>query len=141
MANDSDKVDACYALLEQQGKQLQLVSEPCRTVIIVDTAFGIIGNGGFQYFFEANFPDDPEYGMFAGAFHRVGLTEIARRFAELVAMFPFEAPHRSPDQRLRFLEACPADFAEAMEQLENLVFDCRDLHAILDDFLQQPSAR
>ena len=141
MANDSDKVWACYAVLEQQRGQLSLVSEPCRTVIIVDTAFGIIGNGGFQYFFEANFPDAPEYGMFADAFHRVGLTEIARRFTELVAMFPFEAPHRSADRRLHFLEDCPAEFAEAMDQLENLIFQYTDLHAILADFLQKSNAQ
>jgi len=54
------RIDACYAMLERQQDQLQLVDEPCRTVIIVRAAFGVIGNGGFQYFFEANFPGDPE---------------------------------------------------------------------------------
>jgi len=136
MAHGGKALPACYALLERQDNQLELVNEPCRTAIIVDTALGIVGNGGFQYFFEANFPDDPDYGMFADAFRRAGLGEIAQGFSDLVAMFPFAAPHRSVERRLRFLSDCPADFARKMEELENLIYAREDLFSIAEDFLQ-----
>lgn len=137
MAQDRAALLACYAMLEQPGERLQFVNEPCRTAIIVDTALGIIGNGGFHYFFEANFPDAPDYSMFVEAFDRVGLSEIAQGIAALVAMFPFEAAHLSAERRLRFLETGPAEFEQAAQQLENFIYSRNDLDAIVDDFLRR----
>ncbi|VXC69142.1 hypothetical protein MASSI9I_90328 [Massilia sp. 9I] len=140
MVQDRAALLACYAMLKQPGERLQSVSEPCRTAIIVDTALGIIGNGGFQYFFEANFPDDPDYSLFIEAFDRVGLSEIAQGMATLVTMFPFEAPHQSAERRLRFLETGPAEFEQAAQQLENSIYARTDLDAIVDDFLRRSTA-
>lgn len=87
------RLPRCYRQLDECGGRLDLLSEPCRTAVGVDTALAIIMNGGFQYFFEMDFPDNPENGIFADAFRRVGLEDIADRFAALVALFPFDAPH------------------------------------------------
>ena len=53
-------------------------------VVIVYSAWGLIENGGFQYFFESNFPGDPPYDVFTQAFRSVGLTDIALHFSKLV---------------------------------------------------------
>ena len=129
------RVSACHDQLELVNNQLGLLSEPCRTVIIVSTAVGIIGNGGFQYFFEMNFDDEPPYAVFVDVFHRVGLSDIADRLAGLVAFFPFEAPHRSPQLRQQFLDAHHADFDAAVMQLEDLIF-ALDTEQLLERYLE-----
>jgi len=130
------RLSACYGQLERANDQLELLSEPCRTAIILATAIGIIGNGGFQYFFEMDFPDNPEYGIFTDAFRRVGLSEIADRFAELVALFPFETPHASRDLREQFLATLPTEFEFAMRELESLIY-ALDSDALLEQHLKE----
>lgn len=127
---DINPLSTCYQALDEANNQLGLLSEPCRTVVVVDTAAGIIGNGGLAYFFELNFPGDPDYGLFVDAFRRAGLGEIADRLAGLVASFPFDAPHTSSKRRTAFLEDRPAEFESQMRQLENLVWSA-DIDAAL----------
>lgn len=129
-------VAACYRALDEAGKQIALLAEPCRTAVMVDSAWGIIGNGGFAYFFEMNFDGEPEYTVFTDAFRRVGLDEIASRFADLVDMFPFSEPHTAPERRIAFMEAEPPDFMAAMAALEQLVYSRDDIDQVLDAFLQ-----
>lgn len=137
-AEDSapDALALCYRKLDAVRKQLARVEEPCRTAIVVDVAWGIIGNGGLPYFFGMNFDDDPDYAVFTDAFRRVGLDEIASRFDRLVAMFPFSKPHTSPQQRIAFMDTEPADFLAAMTELEALIYSRGDIDGVLDAFLQ-----
>jgi hypothetical protein len=131
------RLAACYKRLERANNRLELLSEPCRTAIIVDTSIGIIVNGGFNYFFEMDFPDNPEYGLFTDAFRHVGLTEIADRFAELVAAFPFDAPHAALALREQFMGNRPAEFDDAMTQLENLIYSSwGDSATVLERYLE-----
>ena len=129
----ADGISNCYEALGQVS-QLDALDERCRAAIVVDSAVGIIGNGGFRYFFEMNFPNDPDYSLFADAFRRVGLPDIAERFACLIGLFPFAAPHASPELRQRFLSNVPASFDTAMTELENLIWDL-DTEALLARFL------
>lgn len=129
-----ERMAPCYAALEKSGNRIELVDEPCRTAIIVETAMAIVVNGGFPYFFEVNFVNDPEYGIFTDALRRVGLVEIADRFAALVARFPFDTPHTSHERRNAFLEICPDDFETAMTELESLIY-ATDIDAAIMRFL------
>ncbi|MCC2970723.1 DUF4375 domain-containing protein [Massilia sp. IC2-476] len=140
MVQGKDMLSTCYTMFEQLGKPLEHLNDPCRSAIIVDTALGIIGNGGFQYFFEANFSDNPDYGIFVDAFQRVGLNEIAQGLAALLAMFPFEAPHQSAERRQRFLEASSDEFEQAMQRLEDLIYARKDLDSVVEDFLKRSRA-
>ena len=132
----SVNIDACFDLLDKV-KQVELLDQPCRTVVIVYSAWGIIGNGGFQYFFENNFEGDPPFGVFTQAFDAVGLEEIARRFSELVALFPFSDPHKSIRKRQEFLDSQPPDFIAAMTELENLIYQNDNIEETLNSFLQR----
>lgn len=129
-------ISACFDLLDKL-KQIELLDQPCRTVVIVYSAWGIIGNGGFQYFFENNFEGDPAFEVFTQAFRDVGLEEIALRFTELVASFPFDDPHKSSQKRQAFLEASPPEFTAAMTSLEDLIYQHDDIEEILNAFLQR----
>jgi hypothetical protein len=74
------RLAACYKRLERANNRLELLSEPCRTAIIVDTSIGIIVNGGFNYFFEMDFPDNPEYGLLLMGRQRYGARALPRGF-------------------------------------------------------------
>lgn len=133
MAGD---ISECFGALDRV-KQVEALDQPCRAVVIVYSAWGIIGNGGFQYFFESNFEGDPEFDVFTQAFRAVGLEEIALRFSELVALFPFEKSHESSKRRQEFLDSQPAEFTVAMTKLEDLIYEHDDIEQTLNSFLQR----
>jgi hypothetical protein len=103
------------------GNPLQL-DEPFRTVVLADTALGLIGNGGLEYFFESDFPGCPDYSVFAAAFQNLGLAYLADGLRELVALFPFQAPHQERDLRLTFLASPSPNFDSAANRLNERVW-------------------
>ena len=105
-------------------------------VVIVYSAWGIIENGGFEYFFESNFPGDPPYDVFAQAFSSVGLTDIALRFSKLVSSFPFDDPHKFPSKRKEFIDSQPGSFIALMAELEHSVYTHENIEKTLNSYLQ-----
>jgi len=63
----------------------------------------IIDNGGYKYFFEADWPDNPPYSDFINAYHRIGCISQAEELERIVNTFPFESPHLHCDQRNEFI--------------------------------------
>ena len=132
----SVNIDACFEVLDKV-RRVEFLDQPCRTVVIVYSAWGIIGNGGFQYFFENNFEGDPPFDVFTQAFRTVGLGEIALRFSALVALFPFSDPHKSIQKRQEFLDSQQPDFVAAMTELENLICKHENIEETLNSFLER----
>ena len=95
--------EAAYQALSTAGGDPCQLSEPFRTVVLVDTAKGIIDNGGIRYFFEADFPFSPEYSVFSFALRNIGLNEAADDIERAVAMFPFANPHLHLAERNEFM--------------------------------------
>jgi hypothetical protein len=75
-----------------------------RTVAIVQSAQGIIDNGGLQYFFESDFPNQPPYTIFVDAYREIGASAEADALGSAVALFPFAQPHKDKAGRDSFLE-------------------------------------
>jgi hypothetical protein len=135
----SPNIDTCFEALDKV-QRVELLDQPCHTVVIVYSAWGIIENGGFEYFFESNFPDDPPYDVFTEAFRNVGLDEIALRFSTLVSSFPFSDPHKYPQKRQEFLGSQPSSFITSMTELEDLIYAHDNIEKTLNSFLQVPEA-
>lgn len=130
----SSSIDTCFENLDKV-QQVERLDNPCRTVVIVYSAWGLIENGGFQYFFESNFPGDPSYDIFIQAFSSVGLTDIALDFSKLVSSFPFNEPHKFPGKRQEFIDSQPSSFIALMAALEGRVFTHENIEKTLDSFL------
>lgn len=82
---------------------------PRRTFVVVYTIQGVIGNGGFQYLFERDWPGCPAYGEFSRAYREIGATDVAEWLDRAVALFPFSDPHLRREDRVRYLrEHCVA---------------------------------
>jgi hypothetical protein len=94
------------------------LGEPLLTAWAVEQAQGIIDNGGFQYFFENDWPENPEYAVFVDAFRRIGAVEAADCIQDAVSMFPSSAPHLDCDMRREHM-----DFLREKEGMDESVMD------------------
>lgn len=94
------------------------LEEPLLTVWAVEGAQGIIDNGGFQYFFENDWPENPEYSLFVDSFRRIGAAEAADCIQDAASMFPFSMPHLDCDMRREHM-----DFLRQKERTEESVLD------------------
>ncbi len=82
---------------------------PVQTVAMIDTAQGIIDNGGLEYFYESDFPGTPPYSFFVEAYRRIGAEAAASCLEASVRMFPFPEPHLHEAKRLQWLESVRND--------------------------------
>jgi hypothetical protein len=56
-------------------------------------AQGVIDNGGFIYFFEQDWTDNPPYSVFAAAYRAIGADKCAECIEVAASIFPFSDPH------------------------------------------------
>ena len=102
------------------------LDEPLMTFWAVDQAQGVTDNGGFQYFFENDWPEKPPYSLFVEAFRRIGAQEAADCLEQAVAMFPSTSPHLDYQMRrnhMDFLQANEAEKYSAFEKLGSRLID------------------
>ena len=57
-------IDFAHARMADAGNDLSQLPFEMQTVIRIETMQGIIDNGGLQYFYENDFPDNPPYSQF-----------------------------------------------------------------------------
>lgn len=103
--------DFCIEQLEEAGDEVFRLSTPIQTVLTVYNAQGIIDNGGFQYFFENDFPQTPPYSFFSDAYRRIGAECAADNIDKAARLFGFENPHLDMEKRQRFLDEISEDEA------------------------------
>lgn len=93
-----------FSHLDAAGGDFNKLSMADQTVILIYTAQGVIDNGGFQYFFESDFPGNPPYSIFSAAYSRIGANVAASNIERAVRLFPIENPHLFSEKRNRFLD-------------------------------------
>jgi hypothetical protein len=96
--------EIAFRKLNEVGGRMNALPESLRTVVIIYSAQGIIDNGGFQYFFESDFPETPDYSVFIDAYRRIGATDDAEAIARAISLFPFERPHLMVEKRNQFMK-------------------------------------
>lgn len=94
---------AAACVKQAHGDVLQLPL-PVQTVAVIDSAQGIIDNGGLEYFYESDFPSNPPYSFFVEAYRRIGAETAASCLEASARMFPFSEPHLHEAKRLQWLE-------------------------------------
>ena len=99
-------------------KDVTKLPPPVRTLALVHAAQGVIDNGGLQYFFESDFPGEPDYALFVEAYRAIGADDAATTLERAVALFPFGAPHKHVKKRNEFLDS----FLDEDEQPVNSPF-------------------
>lgn len=109
------------ARLHEVGGDVSRLPEPIQTVAVVETAQGLIDNGGLEYFFESDFPGCPPYSFFVETFRRIGAESVASCIDESSRMFPFADPHLHEAERRKWLDSVKRDEAHPFFQLSRRV--------------------
>jgi ankyrin repeat protein len=73
-------------------------------LVLVVAAQGVIDNGGFKAFFEADWPNNQPYQLFVNAYRAIGCENQAKIFQGVIASFPFDNPHLHADLRNKYMD-------------------------------------
>lgn len=85
--------DYAVLRLEAAGGSLEALPIPLQTLLAVESAQAIIDSGGLEFFYEADFPNNPPYSLFVEAYRRIGAESAASCIEISSLMFPFAEPH------------------------------------------------
>lgn len=105
---DIDLADTTFKrILKQHGDDVDpsKIPKPQQTVMLVYHSHGIIGNGGFQYLFEGDFPGDPEFLLTREAYKTIGAADASAAFEKAFAVFPHSTPPVDTDRRLNIWQS------------------------------------
>lgn len=90
--------------LKKAGEDIFKLSKPVSTFLFVYSAQGVIDNGGYKYFFESDWPNNPPYSNFINAYEEIGCEKQAIDFNRVVSSFPFENPHLNESARQKYID-------------------------------------
>lgn len=96
--------DFTYAQLKLYGGDITRLPIPVQTVAVINSAQGVIDNGGLEYFYESDFDGTPEYSFFVEIYRRIGAESAASCIEESAAMFPFAQPNLDEFKRQQWLD-------------------------------------
>lgn len=96
--------DEALLLLEKSAGDFDLLPDAVATFLFVHSAQGVIDNGGYRYFFESSWPNNPPYSRFMDAYRAIGCDAQADDLARVVSTFPFEAPHLNEEGRNKYMD-------------------------------------
>ncbi len=102
MGND-DSLEEVFN--KYKDNEFESIPEPARTLVCIYSAHGIIGNGGFRFFFENNFNDNNEHAInyIISSYNNIGLIYHALAIKEVLGLFPDSKPHEDLNKRREFL--------------------------------------
>jgi hypothetical protein len=109
-------VDAAFCRLAEREEQrgADSITDIERVVLLVWHASGIIGNGGFRYFFECALP----LVATAQAYERIGVEQAASILRRLLEFFPGRHIPDDYDDRMAIVSRFYDGHAELLDQLE-----------------------
>ncbi len=103
------------------------------TVWAVSAVQDTTNNGGFQYFFENDWPGCPSYQVFIDALERIGASECADLLKTAEGAFPFREPHLDLERRREFLESSRS----TPDEYDSLIDRCGQRMMDLSDELEE----
>ncbi len=80
-----NRLSSRYGSFEEQIDTLPPVIQ---NFLLVVSAQGVIDNGGYRYFFGADWPGNPPYSKFIDAYQSIGCEEQAKELERVVGTFP-----------------------------------------------------
>lgn len=109
--NDPDELFSAVfrRIVRRYGGDLNVMElkEHERVFLLAYDAWGLIGNGGFNYLFEKTVRGDPDFEETAAAFQALGCDAAAEAFAKAFELFPNGRPPEDVNERLRLYRRGP----------------------------------
>lgn len=116
------------------------LSRPQQVFITIYSAQPIIDNGGFGYFFESDWPDQPPYSRFSDAYREIGAVDVAGFIDRAAGLFGIAEPHLHRDARLRYLnEHCRDESAELIKLGDRAIDESKRVFRLLEDYVRRHS--
>jgi hypothetical protein len=126
-------VEGLYKELDGVNNDLTKISEVTRPIALLYMFQGMVDNGGFRYPMETDFPGFPPYSAFVDAYRAIGATEAASALEQAVALFTFDHPECSAEQRCEFMASQDED--SLFEQLSNKVCGDESIWKCMDEYV------
>jgi hypothetical protein len=92
-------------MLTSVSDDMGRLPDSVRIFLLVHGAQGVIDNGGYKYFFEADWPGNPPYEHFSEAYEAIGCISQAADLRRVAGTFPFQDAHLRKDERKAFIDA------------------------------------
>lgn len=124
-------------------KGIAEVPEPARTLIAVYTAQGVIGSGGFAYFFESDFLGDESYEIITQSYRNIGLEEFALSIENVLSLFPGGKPHENERQRSDFIYKYMSgddeeNHSDIVDKAEGIFYkDTKNVYRLADEYAER----
>lgn len=120
MSSESSNLcnDTFSAVLKHYGDSFDpsKVPAPHRTVACIMQAHGIIGNGGFRYLFEGDFPGDSGFALTRQAYADIDAQGAIEAFNEAFSAFPNGVPPKDLAEREKLYLAKYPGFLTPVDQ-------------------------
>lgn len=117
MRDDFEFVDNTFTALAQRERDRgpSTITDIEQIVLLVWHAAGIIGNGGFRYFFECGLPLKETQDAYA----RIGVENAVSIFQRLQDMFPRRHIPEDDEERMEIVEKFYSEQGKLLDQLES----------------------
>lgn len=125
------------AAVKRLGGDVLKLPEALQTVVVVETAQGIIDNGGLEYFFESDFPNNPPYSFFVDVFRRIEAEDVAYCIEHASRMFPFSDAHLHEDKRQHWLDGVKHDETHEFVRLSRRACGDESVFPKLADYVEK----
>lgn len=89
----------------KQAGGLSKCALPIQVALNVESAQGIIDNGGLQYFYEVDFEEQCSYTEFVKSYRLIGAEDAATHLERSISLFPFSNPHLHQLKRANWLNS------------------------------------
>ena len=118
-------MDVVTKIFEHYGenREASCYPEPKRAIVVVISATGIIGNGGFGYFFSSHLPGDEDYAYTLNSFKAIGSIKALVAINKALQLFPNGHPPSDETERMAIYHKWPEDLLSAVD---NEFFDSID---------------
>jgi hypothetical protein len=121
---DFQLVDGVFCrLADRETAGPDAINDIEQVVLLVWHAEGIIGNGGFHYFFECGLP----LRATAQAYTRIGVQPAATILLHLLALFPRQVIPDDWDERMELVEKLESSHRDLIEGWEQEFFETADI--------------
>ena len=107
--------------------------------MLVDSAQGIIDNGGLQYFYEVDFEEQGPYSDFVEAYRAIGAEDAASLLERSIGLFPFADPHLYEQKRQHWLDEIRENESHEFHDLSDKLIGHKGVFPKLKEFMAQHS--
>jgi hypothetical protein len=114
---------------------LRKCATPIQVVLLVDSAQGIIDNGGLQYFYEVDFEEQGPYSETVAAYRAIGAEDAAALLERSIGLFPFTNPHLYEQKRQHWLDQVREDEGHEFNDLSDKLIGHRGVFPKLKEYM------